>query len=265
MNELKLLLSFGWADFNVINSKNLNLSSSNLISFTYFKDQDLNRIHKANILKNHYLMIDSGAFTLQKLEHIDEQTVDKYVEDYIRWLKKNYDYWDNYVEMDIDNIIPYKKVKEIRHYLWDCIGEPPIVVWHGLNSKLGFDRTLNDWKDYCQKFKYVGFGREIDYRYIQPMLDYAHKNKTLVHGFAITSMNDIFRFNFDSVDSSSWVNSCRFGDLIVYNKDKLITLNKYRAQPQKTNYFRNWSFVEWSKLQNRLEVYWKLKPKPLYI
>lgn len=260
------------ADLNYIDLPLLYSNKYYLMSMLFLKDTKLSKEYYGEAVKRNFLLIDSGAHTFQKLEN-NLDGLDKWIKIYIQFLKKNQDYWNSYVEMDIDNRIGYKQVAEIRQHLWDETGVPPMPVWHGKDHYYyndGFNRTIQNWKNYCKTFPYVGLSGATPVQYLPKMLEYAHKHKCQVHGFAFTSPTKVFQYDFDTVDSTSWMQLFRYGNITMFNGDVPKIIKNYKLKfDLNPKYGRNFGFAEWCKFSRRVELHWELKkhfePKPLYI
>ena len=239
------------------------------MSIVFLKNVSLSREYYGEAVKRNFLLIDSGAYTFQKKEN-NLDGLDKWIKVYIQFLKKNQDYWNTYVEMDIDNRIGDKKVAEIRQYLWDEIGVPSMPVWHCEHWE-NFNRTIRDWKEYCKNpdMKYLGLSGNTPLEYIPSLLNYAHKYKKQVHGFAFTSPTKVFQYDFDTVDSTSWMQLFRYGNITMFNGDIPRPIKNYKLKLGHHWAGRNFGFAEWCKFSRRVELHWELKkhfePKPLYI
>ena len=113
----------------------------NLMSFFYLKS-NMNRYSRI-VQKSELIMIDSGAHSFQKGKKVDWE---KYTLEYAEFIKK-YDLPKiiGYFEMDVDNIIGYEKVLELRRIL-ERVSDKIIPVWHK-------NRGIQDYIDMCQKYQ----------------------------------------------------------------------------------------------------------------
>ena len=85
----------------------------NLMSFCYVKD----RLELAEFIRDNSeeVMVDSGAHSFQKGKKVDW---DVYTEQYAQFIKKfGRPNVIGYFEMDVDNVLGYKKVLELRKKL----------------------------------------------------------------------------------------------------------------------------------------------------
>ena len=97
----------------------------NLMSYYYIK----NREELAVLVRDNSeeILIDSGAHSFQKGAKVDW---DRYTKEYADFIKR----FDSnnaigYFEMDVDNIIGYQKVLELRKVL-ELVSDKIIPVWH---------------------------------------------------------------------------------------------------------------------------------------
>lgn len=152
-----------------------------------------------------------------------------YFRDYVAWLKKNYDKFSYFVELDIQAIIGLKRVKEWRQILkQEGLYSKCIPVMHSID-------TWDDFIEMCETCdsKYIGFEgmrkKKITMPYMK-MLKYCHKNGVRVHGFALTAKEVTTKYPFYSVDSTTWTVPNRFGTVIVLEDGQM----KQKA-PKKEN------------------------------
>lgn len=142
-------------------------------------------------------MIDSGAHSFQadwtKWSTWSAQDFDTYVEGYVEWLRRNRDYVQCGVELDIDytlnmvlggsetatigdNIVRRWQDKLFRPL--QEIGIPIIYVWHK-------NRGMDGWVEMCQRFDYVGLpGEYSSAPDFNRFMTVARRYGAKVHGFA---------------------------------------------------------------------------------
>lgn len=166
-----------------------------LCSFYYLK-QD---VFKKILDKSELMIIDSGAHSFQKGKKVDWED---YTRRYAQWIKEN----DcskivGYFEMDVDNIIGYEKVKQLRSIL-DNVSDKIIPVWHK-------NRGIQDFMDMCDRYKgkviaITGFKNEDikDDQYMM-FLKYAKQKGCRVHCLGMTRKKILDSVPFDFADSSS--------------------------------------------------------------
>lgn len=177
----------------------------NLMSYYYIKNkQDLAELIRDNSKE---ILIDSGAHSFQKGKKVDWV---EYTKQYAEFIKK----FDRpnvigYFEMDVDNIIGYDKVLELRKIL-ESVSDKIIPVWHK-------NRGLEEFKKMCKDYQgkviaITGFKNEDikDEQYLM-FLKYAKKYNCKVHCLGMTRKKVLDKVPFDFVDSSSWKQSGIYG------------------------------------------------------
>lgn len=177
----------------------------NLMSYFYIK----NKTKLSEFIRNNSkeILIDSGAHSFQKGKQVDWL---EYTQKYAEFIK-NFDRPNviGYFEMDVDNIIGYEKVLELRKIL-ESVSNKIIPVWHK-------NRGIEEFKKMCQDYTgkivaITGFKNEDikDEQYLM-FLKYAKKYNCKVHCLGMTRKKILDKVPFDYVDSSSWVQSSVFG------------------------------------------------------
>lgn len=220
----------------------------NLMSFFYIKQRndDIPEIIRDN---SELIMIDSGAHTFQKGKKVDWI---EYTKQYAQFIKK----FDRpnvvgYFEMDVDNIIGYDKVLELRKIL-ESVSDKIIPVWHK-------NRGIQDFKDMCKKYAgkviaITGFKNEDikDEQYMM-FLKYAKKYNCKVHCLGMTRKKVLDKVPFDFVDSSSWAQSAIFGRIdnrgkvskqySKTNRENIFVLNYIENMKMQEYYYQRWRNV----------------------
>lgn len=203
----------------------------------------------------HYIL-DSGGHTLQQGGK-GVKDFDAYVDRYIEFVK-SHNWINEYVELDIDNVVGVKRVDEWRDKLESEIGRPPIVVWHK-------ERTEQNWYELIESYKYVGIPcikSDKTEQYWNRFLLTAHDAGCKVHGFGLTDNSKLPRYEFDSCDSSSWVGGSRFGVryrftgsiIELYREDGYL-----EGGTPDTKLMDRTNMIEWIKYQNYIEEFWNKK------
>lgn len=163
-------------------------------------------------------MLDSGAFTFmqQKPTGLDFAG---YLEEYIAFIQQHR--VANFFELDIDSIVGYEVVLQYRQSLEKKLGRQCIPVWHKSRGREAFLRM-------CSEYKYVAIGgiaskeiTKVEHKYFPWFIREAHKRGARIHGLGYTSLSDLNRYPFDSVDSSSWSYGNRFGRYWTFNGKSL--------------------------------------------
>lgn len=232
-------------------------------SFYYLRKSKKDYLNSyINYVKNisNDFILDSGAFSLlnsNKNLDVFLSNLDKYIEDYINFIKE-YNI-KRFIELDIDSLVGYGRVKEIRKKIEKETDKKCIPVWH-------LSRGLDEWKSLTKEYDYIAIGgivtKEIkkkDYNKLFPaLLKIAKKNNCKVHGLGFTSV-ECEKYDFYSVDSTSWSACIRYARMYNFNtktkemKSKLIS--KSHRLDQKGNKFIKLlkiSLKEWIKYQTYL-------------
>lgn len=224
---------------------NINESSYILESFYYFQEWQVPLIRKSKMF-----LLDSGAFTFMSGKK--SNSFDDYLTKYIHFINK-YDI-EHFFELDVDSVVGYEKVKQLRNRLERETGKRCIPVWHKSRGKEEFLKM-------CDEYDYVAIGgivtKEIkkeEYPFFKWFITEAHKRKCKIHGLGFTALDDLKKYRFDSVDSTSWKSGGRFGQLhrFTNNTIKTITQKSKRAVYRKID--EN-NFNEWVKFQKYAEKY----------
>lgn len=192
-------------------------------------------------------LLDSGAFTfIQNKKNVINW--DRYVEEYAEFINKNN--ITKYFELDIDSVVGYDKVKEIRKTLEKLTNRQSIPVWHP-------SRGTDEFKQMCNEYPYVAIGgvviKEItkkQYAAFPSMIAEAHKRGAKVHGLGFTNLNGILKCHFDSVDSTAWTTGNRFGFVYYFDgktMKKVNAPNGHRLKDSKKVALNN--YIEWVKFQ----------------
>ncbi len=192
-------------------------------------------------------IVDSGAFSAMTgtLKNISWE---EYTLKYMNFLRKTKQ--ELFFELDIDSIVGYEKVKKYREIIEQGTGKPCIPVWHRTRGK-------NEWLNLTEKYNYVAVGgfvtkeiKKTEYPIILPwLLATAKRNNCRVHGLGFTGFKDLPKYKFYSVDSTTWVNGCRFGEMVFFNKGRMKKYSRsgYRVKDNYKAHIHN--FEEWVKYQ----------------
>ncbi len=196
-------------------------------------------------------LLDSGAFTYLQ-GNGKNVNWNKYIESYAEFINK-YDI-DLFFELDIDSIVGIKKVEEYRKRLEELTGKKSIPVWHK-------SRGLEYWKEMVSDYDYVAIGgivtKEIkgnEFPIFTPLLKMAKEKGTKVHGLGFTNFRGLKKYNFYSVDSTSWVYGNRGGFLWQFDgRDMLKHFNKGMKLEARKAAIHN--YLEWCKFGIYAEQY----------
>ena len=209
--------------------KNIKHYNYNLMSYFYLRN-DLT-IAETIRDKSKEVIIDSGAHSFQKGKKVNW---DEYTRQYADFIKK-FDRSNvvGYFEMDVDNIIGYDKVLELRKILKE-VSNKIIPVWHK-------NRGIEEYKKMCKEYSnrtiaITGFKNEDikDEQYLM-FLKYAKKYNCKVHCLGMTRKKVLDEVPFDYVDSSSWKQQSIYG-LIDRKKVSKEFSKQYRWKVMLENY-----------------------------
>lgn len=205
-------------------------------------------------------ILDSGAFSLlnsNKNLDVFLNNLDKYIQEYINFINE-YDI-KHFIELDIDSLVGYERVKEIRKRIEKETNKKCIPAWH-------ISRSLDEWNKLTKEYDYIAIGgivtKEIkkkDYNKLFPaLLKIAKKNNCKVHGLGFTSV-ECEKYDFYSVDSTSWSSCVRYARIYSFNtktkemKSKLISkTHRVDQKGDKYTKFLKISLKEWIKYQTYL-------------
>lgn len=201
-------------------------------------------------LKN--FMLDSGAFTFMT-SHKGKVDWNDYLRRYADFINRND--VKLFYELDVDSVVGYEKVLEMRRWLERETGKQPIPVWHKSRGKAEFLKM-------CDEYKYVAIGgivsKEItrqEYKYFPWFINEAHKRGCKIHGLGFTNLEGIKKYHFDSVDSTSWTTGNRFGAIYRFNGTTMEKFGKkdgQRLSDSRAVAIHN--FNEWVKFQKYAET-----------
>lgn len=219
----------------------------NLMSYYYLRT----RLPLAEFIRDNSeeILIDSGAHSFQKGVHVDWV---KYTKEYAEFIKKfDRPHIVGYFEMDVDNVIGYDRVLELRKIL-ESVSNKIIPVWH---KNRGIEEFKKMCRDYAGKVVAVtGFKNEDiqDHQYVM-FLKYAKKYNCRVHCLGMTRKNLLDTVPFDYVDSTSWAQQGIYGRLLggykvsketsKTNREAVHARNYISAMKMQDYYYKKWKNV----------------------
>lgn len=214
---MKICLACMEMSYNSLKKMPYGYIEYGLVSYLYLKDNK----DKLNLIlqKCKKLLVDSGAHSFQHGEKVDFYD---YTNKYAEFIKKNTDNPQiiGFFEMDIDNVVGYEKVLELRKKL-EAVSDKIIPVWHN-------NRGIDDFIDMCKKYSgkriaITGFNNnDIKDGQYNLFINEAHKHNCKVHILGCTRLKLIKTLNLrvdDSFDSSSYRQDAIFGNMNLINKD----------------------------------------------
>lgn len=216
-----------------------------LESFYYIRDYQIPLIKSAELF-----LLDSGAFPFMSNS---KKAVDwdEYLERYIAFINEHDVKY--FFELDIDAVVGYERVKELRRKLENGTGKKSIPVWHKA-------RGVDEFKKLCDDYDYIAIGgivtKEItreEYPLMKKLVAYARKKRTRVHGLGFTE-KDIEKYGFYSVDSTTWNMVSRFGKIYKFTGDRIVVVTPKGKKIDKSKYIEGevHNIKEWIKYQNYL-------------
>ncbi len=210
------------------------------------------------IIKNcEFFLLDSGAFTfMNNCKTKGNVDFNEYLTKYIQFINENDIKY--FFELDVDVIVGYEEVKKLRKRLEAETGKKCIPVWHKSRGK-------EEFIEMCKEYDYVAIGgivtKEIkpnEYKYFKWFIDTAHSYGCKIHGLGFTNSSGLFIYNFDSVDSTSWISGGRFGTLYKFTGREIKQVNtqdRRRREDLSHHFIDRHNFYEWVKFQKYADKY----------
>ncbi len=205
------------------------------------------------IKHSRFFLFDSGAFSF--LNTKKQVNWDDYVDRYAAYVRQHG--IRHYFELDIDNIIGYRKVLELRREMEKLTGVQPIPVWHK-------SRGLEDYLNTCENYPYVAIGgfaigeiKKSEYSKVPALIKAAHDKGALVHGLGFTQVKWLPKLHFDSVDSSTWeIGANKFGTVNKFQDGKMLGIKKPENMQivNREAIVRN-NLLEWVKFQKYADTH----------
>lgn len=212
-----------------------------LCSFYYLSPD----IFRTILAKSELMIIDSGAHSFQKGKAVKWE---EYTRSYAQWIKQNdCDKILGYFEMDVDNILGYEKVKELRAIL-EQVSDKIIPVWHK-------NRGIEDFREMCETHRgkivaITGFKNEDikDDQYMM-FLKCAKQYGCKVHCLGMTRKKILDHVPFDFCDSSSWKQQALYGrvgsrkvsrEYSKQHRDRVMAESFKNAMKMQEHYYRLW-------------------------
>lgn len=192
-------------------------------------------------------MLDSGAFTfLNNKKNTTFRAIELFTEEYIKFI--NYYDIDLFFEMDLDSIIGLKKVEELREKIENETGKKSIPVFHPERGKQYFI-------DMVKEYNYIALGGSVSksrekYKNVFPyFIKEAKKNNCKIHGLGFTALSKLHlpQFQFNSVDSSTWVQSVRFNNVFKFRNGKIELFNLDKTKKKDNYKISKNNLIEWIK------------------
>lgn len=213
-----------------------------LSSFYYVSAEFANYI-KQDFCTNY--LLDSGAFTF--MENKSKKTNwGRYVEKYAEYINKHN--INNFFELDIDPVVGHKKVIELRDKLEKLTNKKVIPVWHKSRGKKEFQRLTKLYNKIALGGIVSGEFKRSDFKYFKWFIRQAHENNCEVHGLGLTGMKSLPKYNFDSVDSTTW-NRAKFGEMCYFDGERIQNVRQKNRRLKDNRKATKKNLVEWVKFQ----------------
>ena len=202
-------------------------------------------------------LLDSGAFTFMQGKG-GSPDFDAYAERYADFINRNH--VEKYFELDIDSVVGYDRVKQLRAKLERLTGRQSIPVWHKSRGK-------DEYIGLCKDYPYVALGGLVDgakkgeyaralWKYFPWFIRTAHGHGAKIHALGFTSLEGIQQYHFDSVDSTAWTTGNRFGYLYFFDGK---TMQKRDAPPghriANSRAAALHNYTEWIKFQKYADTH----------
>jgi hypothetical protein len=158
-----------------------------------------------------------------------------------------------YFEMDIENIIGYENVLELRKIL-ESVSNKIIPVWH---PQRGIPDYIEMCKKYAGKIIAIGGFRGTDIKDEQYLmfLKTAKKYNCKVHCLGMTRKKVLDKVPFDFTDSSTWLQQVNYGNEFFGNKKFAKAKGKEKEKQYKYNYLQG------MKMQKHYYMKWRKECK----
>ena len=189
-----------------------NLKLRILLSYWYYKDVDLDALF-AKYFTEPYpdVFADSGGFSA----HTQGVAIDW--QEYAAWLKRWRHLFTAYANLDVIGNHAATMANQRR---LESVGLQPLPVFH-----VGSDYA--DLKKLVGEYQYIALGGLVPYmRYRDKVMPHLircfriAKDKAVFHGFGVTSWEVLKALPWYSVDSSSWGQGFRYGDVPVFDSER---------------------------------------------
>lgn len=205
-----------------LQKKNTKIKSG-LVSYYYLEKQLKSDPNKLETVKSvcGEILVDSGAHSFQSGARVDWL---EYTRRYAAWIKKvDCDQIIGFFEMDVDSVIGYEKVLQLREILNQAT-DKIIPVWHKNRGISEFKKMVNETKGDIVAI--AGFQNEdIADDQFNKFVNYAHHRGKKIHALGMTRQKVLRKVPFDYVDSSSWKQGAIYGNALIYQGGKIKAKN----------------------------------------
>lgn len=232
------------------NVDELDLSEVNVLqAFPYMKKNSHEYIPRC---KN--FLMDSGAFTMMNSKSAKKKfNIKDYVKKYGSYIKEHD--VENFIELDIDGVYGTDVYIDTLHELQDITGKNPIKVFHTWRGLDYYKELTKKEKIICIGGLVVGQIKQSDYELFTNLINIAHENGCKVHGLGVTDSVLLRRYNFDSVDSSRFTGTQRYGEFYKFDGHSILALRVKGEFTFKGDECDRWSLNNWLDYSKYLEQY----------
>lgn len=200
-----------------------------------------------------HFLLDSGAFSFMSGAQCSEAQIEEYADRYIDFINKHH--VQQYFEIDVDTIFGLPFVERIRKKCETQTGIQSIPVWHK-------NRGIDYWKKMVNEYDYIAIGglvfhvKQKEWPLIHKMVDYAAARGVKVHGLGFTKTRELEKWNWYSVDSSSWKTSAIRGSIRHRFNGKYIESEPIKKQGYKMDQrlLAMYNGIEWCKYQKYMDM-----------
>jgi hypothetical protein len=183
-----------------------------LLSYWYYKDTDLDALFSKYFLPPYPdVFADSGGFSAMT------QGAEIDIKEYAAWVKRWHHLFSVYANLDV---IGNPKGTAKNQAALEDMGLNPLPVFHTGSDFAELEALID-------KYSYIALGGMVPHmRYPKRIIPWlikafkAAKGEAVFHGFGCTSWRILSALPWYSVDSSSWGQGFRFGQVPVFDEQK---------------------------------------------
>ena len=232
-----------WESFTELQPMKLRI----LLSYWYYKDTDLDALF-AKYFSEPYpdVFADSGGFSAET------QGVHIAPGEYAQWVKRYQHLFSTYANLDV---IGNAEATAVNQKRLEDMGLSPIPVFHASGDFAPLEALLD------AGYSYIALGGLVPYS-MQPKVRMRFcikafqlaEGRAVFHGFGVTSWGTMSSLPWYSVDSSSWGQGFRFGQVPLFDRRKgkffKASLGNARECSKLAHLFRDLGF-EWQDFADR--------------
>jgi hypothetical protein len=217
----------------------LNVGATGVItSYAYWRMQK--KVDK-RLRKFQFVLVDAGSaafFSAYKTEtslrKSDLPPIDKYIDEYIVWLKANEDVYDYFTELDIGALLRFQRIEGTgrnarktypsgRKWVLETRQK---FIDAGLQDKMMpiYHPEYHTWEDFVEmteQYKYVGVGKLTRFAEYNKIFNEVRDKGTKIHAFNMAKPESLRKQPFYSMDCNAWLMGTRYGETYVYRAGRL--------------------------------------------